>query len=100
MLAEASATVGEGGRQSVEKAFVDESLLSRIATQTGGQYFRAADKESLQKIYSQIDKLEKTAVEVVSKERIEEKFAPFILAALFLLALELLLRYTLLRTFP
>jgi Ca-activated chloride channel family protein len=100
MLAEASATVGEGGKRGIEKAFVDETLLSRIADQTGGQYFRAADKESLQKIYAQIDKLEKTAVEVVSRERIEEKFMPFILAALFLLALELLLRYTLLRTFP
>jgi Ca-activated chloride channel family protein len=100
MLAEASATIGEGGKKGIEKAFVDEDLLSRIARQTGGQYFRAADKEGLQKIYAQIDKLEKTAVEVVSRERIEEKFIPFILAALLLLAIELLLRYTLLRTFP
>lgn len=99
MLAEASATIGEGGK-GLEKAFVDENLLGRIATQTGGQYFRAADKEGLQKIYAQIDKLEKSAVEVVTRERVDEKFAPFILAALFLLALEWLLRYTLLRTFP
>jgi Ca-activated chloride channel family protein len=100
MLAEASATVGEGGRPGVEKAFVDEDLLSRIANQTGGRYFRAADKESLQQIYAQIDKLEKSEVEVVSRERIEEKFMPFLLAALLLLALEVLLRYTFLRTFP
>lgn len=100
MLAEASASIGEGGTKGMEKAFVDEDLLGRIATQTGGQYFRAADKEGLQKIYAQIDKLEKTAVEVVTKERVEEKFAPFMIAALFLLAVELLLRYTLLRTFP
>lgn len=100
MLAQASATVSEGGKKGAVKAFVDEDLLSRIATQTGGQYFRAADKEGLQKIYAQIDKLEKTDVEIVSKERVEEKFAPFIIAALFLLAIELLLRYTLFRTFP
>jgi Ca-activated chloride channel homolog len=100
MLAQASATIGEGGKGGVQKAFVDEDLLSRIAKQTGGQYFRAADKEALQKIYAQIDTLEKSDVEVISKERIEEKFGPFILAALLLLAIEALLRYTLLRTFP
>jgi Ca-activated chloride channel family protein len=100
MLAEASATVSESGQRGVEKAFVDEELLSRIAKQTGGQYFRAADKESLQKVYDQIDKLEKSEVEIVSRERVEEKFVPFIIAALFLLALEALLHYTLLRTFP
>lgn len=100
MLAVASATVSEGGRRGVEKAFVDEDLLSRIAVQTGGQYFRAADKEGMQKIYEQIDRLEKSDIEIVSRERVQEKFVPFILAALFLLALEILLRYTLLRTFP
>lgn len=100
MLAEASATVSESGQRGVQKAFVDEELLTRIATQTGGQYFRAADKEGLQKVYDQIDKLEKSEIEIVSRERVEEKFAPFIVAALFLLAIEALLRYTLLRTFP
>lgn len=100
MLAQQSATIGEGGKGGIQKAFVDEDLLNRIATQTGGKYFRAADKEGLEQIYAQIDKLEKSDVEVVSKERIDEKFAPFILAALFLLAIELLVRYTLLRTFP
>lgn len=100
MLAQASATVSEGGKKTLEKAYVDEDLLSRIATQTGGQYFRAADKEGLEKIYLQIDRLEKSAVEIVSKERVEERFGVFMLAALSLLAVELLLRYTLLRTFP
>lgn len=100
MLAQASATIGEGGKAGVQKTFVDEDLLSRIAKQTGGQYFRAADKEGLQNIYAQIDKLEKSDVNVISKERVEEKFGLFIIAALFLLVLEALLRYTLLRTFP
>ena len=100
MLAERSATVSEGGKPGAAKAFVDEELLNRIATQTGGQYFRAADKEGLQKVYDQIDKLEKSDVQIVSRERVEEKFGPFILAALALLAVEALLRYTLLRTFP
>ena len=79
---------------------LDEALLKRIAIQTGGEYFRAIDRDGLQEIYQQIDRLEKSEVEVISKERIEERFFPFILAALFFLALEIILRYLFLRTFP
>jgi len=94
-------TVAEGSvARSQSAAFLDETLLRRIASQTGGQYFRATDQESLENIYRQIDKLEKSEVEVVTRERFEELFVYFILAALFFMAMELLLRYTLLRTFP
>lgn len=94
-------TVEEKGvKKSGSSAFLDEALLRRIATQTGGQYFRATDEESLHAIYTQIDKMEKSDVEVVAKERFEEEFVYFILAALFFLALELILRFTVLRTFP
>ena len=41
-------------------AFLDEALLRRIASETNGAYFRAVDKESLQDIYKQIDRLEKS----------------------------------------
>ena len=44
--------------------FIDEALLRKIAEETGGRYFRAKDKEGLQNIYKQIDKLEKSKVEV------------------------------------
>ncbi|HEU4632387.1 MAG TPA: VWA domain-containing protein [Flavisolibacter sp.] len=95
------ATVEEKGvKRSGSSAFLDEALLKRIASQTGGLYFRATDEESLQSIYHQIDKMEKSEVEVVTKERFDEQFVYFILAALFFLALEIILRYTLLRTFP
>lgn len=90
----------KGVQKSGSSAFLDEALLKRIATQTGGQYFRATDEESLQLIYHQIDKMEKSEVEVVTKERFEEEFVYFILAALVFLALEIILRYTVLRTFP
>jgi Ca-activated chloride channel homolog len=90
----------KGVRKSEGSAFLDEALLKRIATQTGGLYFRATDDESLLNIYRQIDKMEKSDVEVVTKERFEEEFIYFILAALFFLALEIILKYTLLRTFP
>lgn len=90
----------KGVSRSGSSAFLDEALLKRIATQTGGLYFRATDEESLQAIYRQIDKMEKSDVEVVTKERFEEEFVYFVLAALFFLALEIILRYSLLRTFP
>jgi Ca-activated chloride channel homolog len=89
-----------GVRKGESSAFLDETLLRRIAAQTGGQYFRATDEEGLQNIYRQIDKLEKSEVEVVTREKFDEQFIYFLLAALFFLTLELFLRLTLLRTFP
>jgi Ca-activated chloride channel homolog len=80
--------------------FIDVELLRTIAEQTGGRYFRAKDKEALQFIYEQIDKLEKSKVEISSYKRYEERFLPFILAALGFLFLEMLLRYTLFKKFP
>jgi Ca-activated chloride channel homolog len=102
MAAEEGATVLEKGvaGMSPATAGLDEGLLRRIAMQTGGAYFRATNKESLQDIYQRIDKLEKSDVEVTQKTRFEEQFVYFIAAALALLALDLLLRFTLLRSFP
>lgn len=94
-----SSTVQERGTKGGMPG-LDEVLLKRIAVQTGGEYYRAIDREGLEEIYKQIDRLEKSKVEVISKERIQEKFVPFVLAALFFLLLEIILRYVLLRTFP
>lgn len=80
--------------------FIDEELLRKIAGETGGQYFRARDKQGLENIYIQIDQLEKSAVEVISYKRVRELFVPFVLAALFFLFLEILFRTTLLKKFP
>jgi Ca-activated chloride channel homolog len=101
-------TIGLGalGTKTVEErgtriaSFLDENLLRRIATQTNGAYFRAVDRESLQEIYHQIDRLEKSDVEVVTKTKFSEEFVWLILAALFFLLLDIILRYTSLRTFP
>jgi Ca-activated chloride channel family protein len=102
MAAEEGATVVEKGVAGMPPAAagLDEALLRRIATQTGGAYFRATDKESLQGIYQRIDQLEKSDVEVTSRTRFEEQFIYFMAAALALLALELILRFTVLRIFP
>ena len=80
--------------------FLDEALLQKIGIETGGQYFRARDKDGLKNIYSQIDQLEKSKVEVTNFERVQEKFLPFALAALCFVFLELLLKFTVLRKFP
>lgn len=96
-----TAVVAEKGvAASKSNSALDENLLRRIAGQTGGSYFRAVDLESLQDIYRQIDQLEKSTVEVVTRTRFEEEFMYFLFAALFLLALAILLRYTYLRSFP
>jgi Ca-activated chloride channel family protein len=92
--------VEKGTRTTGNNGGLDEVLLKRIAIQTGGQYFRATDKEGLENIYQQIDRLEKSKVEILSKERREEKFLPFIMAAVLFLLLEILWRYLLMRTFP
>ncbi len=82
------------------KVSIDEKLLSEIANETGGKYFRAKDNESLAGIYSEIDGLEKTKMEVINTIRYSDKFFPFIAAAIFFLLLELMLRYLVLRKFP
>ncbi|HWR32525.1 MAG TPA: VWA domain-containing protein [Chitinophagaceae bacterium] len=88
------------GKRNTEPDFLDEQLLQKIATETGGQYFRARDKEGLKNIYSQIDKMEKSKVEITSFKRHEERFFPFVFAALSFLFLEILLKFTILRKFP
>ena len=79
---------------------IDEKLLHEIATLTGGQYFRATDNESLETIYKEIDTLEKSKIQVATISRDQEEFFPFALAAACVLLLDLLLRYTLLRSLP
>lgn len=83
-----------------QKVNIDEKLLRLIAEQTGGLYFRARDNESLKGIYSEIDQLEKSKVEVTTFRRYTERFHPFAIAAAALLLLEMALRYTLFRKFP
>lgn len=79
---------------------IDEDLLKKIAKQTGGEYYRATNNASLKKIYEQIDTLEKSKIEVAQVQRTSDEFFPFVLAALVLLAVELLLRYTYLKSIP
>ena len=79
---------------------IDEKTLKNIAEATGGEYFRATDKESLRQIYSEIDKLERTKLNVQQYQEYEELYQIFALFAVLSLMLELLLRYTILRRIP
>ena len=77
------------------KVSIDEKLLTAIATETGGKYYRAKDNEGLTKIYDEIDRLEKSKVEVSAITRYTEKFFPFVMAALAFLLIEAVLRLSL-----
>ncbi len=79
---------------------LDEATLGKIADTSGGMYFRAKDKESLRRIYQQIDQMEKTTVEVNKYTRFDELFPYFIIPALSLLLLEIIIKNTVFRTIP
>ncbi len=79
---------------------IDEPLLRQISKETGGRYYRATDNTSLQHIYDEINQLEKTKVEVNAYKQYSEAFFPFAFAAIALLMLELLLRYTYFKSLP
>ena len=76
---------------------IDEALLTKISDMTGGKYFRATDNNSLEMVYREIDKLEKSKIEVKEYSRREEMFMPYAVAAAIILAIELLLRYLFLK---
>ena len=78
---------------------IDEDLLNQIAETTGGKYFRATSNTKLEEIYAEINKLEKTEIEETKYKSYNELFRPLILAAFGLLLFELLLRYTVYKSF-
>lgn len=86
-------------RYGYRKVEIDEELLKNIARETGGKYFRATNNKKLEQIYEEINKLEKTEIEEFKYTRYEEKFRPFALLGFGLILLELLLRYTVFRSF-
>lgn len=83
-----------------QKVNIDEKLLTQIASETGGKYFRAKDNESLSAIYKEIDQLEKSKIEISTFTHYSEQFFPFALAAAAFLLLEFVLRFTFFRKFP
>lgn len=82
------------------KIDIDEESLRKIADTTGGAYFRATDTGSLKSIYSRIDKLEKVKFDEAGFRQVDELFQRFLVAALFLLMVEVILARTLLLRIP
>ena len=79
---------------------IDEDVLREIAEMTGGQYFRATDNNKLKAIYAEIDKLEKSKIEVRQYSTKSEEFLLFALFGAILLLLEIALRNSILRNIP
>lgn len=78
----------------------DEKTLQEIATMTSGQYFRATDTNSLRTIFGEIDKLEKSKVEVEKTANYRDLFMWFLIPGLVCVALEILLSQTVWRRLP
>ena len=108
-------TIGSGSRGNAPFPFVDpfgrtvyrqipvefdEESLQQIATMTGGSYFRATDTQSLQRIFDEIDQLEKSEVEVQKVAQYRDLFPWFVLVGTMLLAAETLLGQTIWRRLP
>lgn len=77
---------------------IDERLLKQMAKSTNGKYFRATGNKALSNIYDDIDKLEKTKIDITSYKHYAELFFPFAMIAVVCLLLELVLRYTVFRS--
>lgn len=79
---------------------IDEAVLKQIASETDGKYFRATNSSKLKEIYNEIDKLEKTKIDVTEFHNYTEEFYPWAIAAALILLVDIILRYTLFKKLP
>lgn len=79
---------------------IDEALLKEIANNTGGLYFRATDKDSLQQIFTEIDRWEKTEITTRRFYNARDLYLYFIIAALGIFLLAEFAKRSFLRTLP
>ena len=89
-----------GTRYVRQPSEIDETTLKQMADITGGRFYRARDLEQLKSIYEEIDRLEKTEINIDQYRYFEERFQPFLAGALILLGLEKLLALTRLGRLP
>jgi Ca-activated chloride channel family protein len=73
---------------------IDEAVLKDIANETGGKYFRATDNNKLVQVYNEIDKLEKSKIDVKQFSRKEEEYLLPAIIAFCLIVLEIVIRNT------
>jgi Ca-activated chloride channel family protein len=79
---------------------IDEDTLTKIAKMTGGKYYRADSADTLRKIYQDIDRLERSEVEVKKYQHYDELFGDVAIAGLAVLGLEMVLAHTVWRKLP
>lgn len=79
---------------------IDEESLKKVAQMTGGKYFRATDNDVLTSIFNEIDKLEKTKIDVKNFTNTQDNYMPWAWALLLLVLLNLTISYTVLRRIP
>jgi Ca-activated chloride channel family protein len=79
---------------------IDEDTLKKIADISGGEFFRATDTRSLQEIFAEIDKLEKTKIEVEKIAQYRDLFQWFLIAGISLLTIEIAASQTIWRRLP
>ncbi len=92
---------GAFGKQYINVAVeIDENVLRQIAQTASGQYYRATSNSKLKEVYEEIDKLERTKLQVKEFSKNQEEYQPYALALLLCLLLSILLKQTVLRTIP
>lgn len=79
---------------------IDDATMTQIGEMTGGKYFRATDRESLEKVYKEIDLLEKTIISEKNFSNKSEHFLPLALAAAIALLIEFLLKRFVFKAIP
>lgn len=89
-----------GVRYRQEKVEIDEPLMREIAHLTGGEYFRATDNAALEKIYENIDQLEKSKIQIDEYTQRHEVFEPFLMGGIVLLILSVLVNHLVFRLYP
>ncbi len=89
-----------GTRYQMVPVEIDERILQQVSSITKGKYFRATGNQKLEQIYKEIDKLEKTRIEVTSYRNARELFHDWVLIGLLLLFIEFLLNNTVFRKLP
>jgi Ca-activated chloride channel family protein len=79
---------------------VNDELLGRLASETGGKYYRATSTGALQKVFQDIDRLEKTKIDVNKFTKYTEMYQKYLQWGLYLLLASVFLRLTVLRRGP
>lgn len=93
-------TIGFGRETGEDIGAIDYKTLQDIAVLTKGEFYRAQSQEELSKIYQDIDKLEKTKMNIKTFNHLHEAYMPFAWMAFILLCVELIFRWIVFRRLP